>query len=102
MAKENFETVERKSPSGFTYHSYVDIKESSKLNEDHVGKRVMVAGHKVTAKFYLKEVHHKGDKYHRDHDAFTLKTDRGITRVFYAEQCRLHPAEYRKGKRWKR
>lgn len=102
MAKENFEVIDQKSPSGFTYQSYVDIKPSSILNEEHIGKRVMVAGYKVTSKFYLKAVHKKGDQYHRESDAYTLKTDKGITRCFYAEQCRLHPSEYKKGKRWKR
>jgi glutamate dehydrogenase/leucine dehydrogenase len=102
MAKENFDTVERRSPSGFAYQSYVEVKESSRLTEDHIGKRVMVAGFKVTSKFYLKKVHQKGDKYHRDSDAYTLRTDKGMERCFYADQCRLHPAEYRKGKRWKR
>jgi len=102
MAKENFETVERKSPSGFTYQTYVDIKDSSKLKEEHLGKRVMVAGFKVTSKFYLRGVHKKGDPGQKDSDSYTVRTDRGIERCFHADSCRLHPAEYRKGKRWKR
>ena len=102
MAKENFEVVDRQSPSGFTYKEYVDIKESSRLSEEHIGKRVMVAGFKITSKFYLKVMHRKGDKYHPDYDACTLKTDKFVDRIFNAGSCRLHPAEYRKGKRWKR
>ncbi len=102
MAKEIFSTLEAKSPSGLTYSIFKDIKDSSVLKEEHIGKRVMVAGFKTTAKFWLKECHTQGDPQHPLMDAYTLNTGTGMTRCFYAHQCRLHPAEYRKGKRWQR
>ena len=102
MAKEHFTTQELLAPSGFSYIAYDNIKDSSILKDEHIGKRVMVAGHKTTAKFYLKECHKKGDQYFPNSDAYTLRTKSGMDRVFYASQCRLHPAEYRKGKRWQR
>ena len=102
MAKEHFTTVETNSPSGFSYLVYDNIKESSILTEGHIGKRVIVAGFKTTAKFYLKVCHKKGEPQHPYSDAYTLNTGTGMTRCFNSNQCRLHPAEYRKGKRWQR
>jgi hypothetical protein len=102
MAKEHFTTLELKSPSGFSYCAYDNIKDTSILTDVHVGKRVMVAGYKTTAKFYLKSCHTKGDLYHPTHNTYTVRTNNGMERVFYSDQCRLHPAEYRKGKRWQR
>ena len=102
MAKEHFTTMEQSSPSGFSYIVYDNIKDSSILKEEHIGKRVMVAGKKITDKFYLKKVHQQGDLYHPTDDAYTLRTKTGMERCFHANQCRLHPAEYRKGKRWQR
>ena len=46
MAKEHFTTMELKSPSGFSYCAYDNIKDSSILKGEHIGKRVMVAGYK--------------------------------------------------------
>ena len=60
MAKEYFTTREMKSKNGFVYHEFDNIKESSLLSDIHVGKRVMVAGFKVTKKFYLKRIHEPG------------------------------------------
>ena len=102
MAKELFSIEEIKSPSGLNYVIFNNIKETSILTKEHIGKRVLVAGFKTTAKFWLKQCHSKGDPQHPLLDAFTLQTNTGITRCFYASQCRLHPAEYRKGKRWQR
>ena len=101
MAKENFETTEWITPSGFKETLYKEIKESSILKEDHIGKRVMVAGYKIPTKFWLKGVHKAGEPGYK-HDAYTLLTTSGMTRCFYARKCRLHPCEYRKGKRWRR
>ncbi len=102
MAKEHFTIKESTTPTGLSYMVYDNIKNSSILTKEHVGKRVMVAGFKTTAKFWLKECHKQGDPQHPAMDAYSLQTYSGMTRCFYANQCRLHPAEYRKGKRWKR
>ena len=102
MAKELFTIIKRESKSGLSYKAYDNIKNSSILIDEHVGKRVMVAGLKTTAKFWLKGCHKKGDPQHPDGDTYTLIMKNGMSRCFYAEQCRLHPAEYRKGKRWQR
>jgi len=102
MAKEHFTTEISQSHSGFSYTIYDNIRRQSVLTEEHIGKRVMVAGFKTTAKFYLKSCHIKGDKYHPDSNTYTLKDGSGRERCFYDAQCRLHPAEYRKGKRWQR
>ncbi len=101
MAKEHFTTVEVKSKSGFTYLEYDNIKESSLLSDIHMGKRVLVAGFKVTKKFYLKSIHKAGAPGYPQ-KTYTVKTNDGSTRCFHANSCRLHPAEYKKGKRWKR
>ena len=101
MAKENFGISDVVSPHGYTYPAFTDIKESSVLTEDHFGKRVFVAGEKIPKKFYLLQVHKAGDKGHPQ-DAYTIRTVDGMTRTFHANRCRLHPCEYRKGKRWKR
>ena len=101
MAKEHFTTIEVKSTNGFTYKQFDNIKDSSILKESHIGKRVLVAGFKVTKKFYLKKVHYAGEPGYPE-NSYTLTTDRGTTRCFHEKCCRLHPAEYRKGKRWKR
>jgi hypothetical protein len=101
MAKETFETVEFVTDSGFTDLVYKDIKESSVLTEEHIGKRVMVAGYKVPTKFWLKSVHKAGEPSHK-YDSYTLTTPNGVTRCFLSKKCRLHPCEYKKGKRWQR
>ncbi len=101
MAKEIFETVKLEISSGFTDIVYKEIKESSILTEDHIGKRVMVAGYKVPTKWWLKAVHKAGDPSHKT-DAVTVRTPNCVTRCFLAEKCRLHPCEYKKGKRWQR
>ena len=101
MAKENFETIEFVSPHGYTYPAYQEIKESSTLKEDHLGKRVMVAGFKIPTKFWLQKVHKAGEPGYPQ-DAYTIRTIDGMTRTFHANRCRLHPCEYRKGKRWQR
>ncbi len=101
MAKEIFETVEHTTLSGLTDIVYKEIKESSILTEDHIGKRVMVAGFKVPKKWWLKAVHKAGEPSHKT-DSVTVRTPSGTTRCFLAEKCRLHPCEYKKGQRWKR
>jgi hypothetical protein len=101
MAKEHFTTMEVKSKSGFTYYEYDNIKESSLISDIHVGKRVMVAGFKVTKKFYLKHIHEPGTPGYPQKSC-TLITNDGSTRCFHANSCRLHPAEYKSGQRWKR
>ena len=101
MAKEYFTTKEMKSRNGFIYYEYDNIKESSILKDSHIGKRVMVAGYKVTSKFYLKRIH-PGNEPGCPEKSYTVSTNNGTTRCFHANCCRLHPAEYRKGKRWKR
>ena len=102
MAKEHFTTEITQSPSGFSYTIYDNIKDTSILLDEHIGKRVMVAGFKITTKFYLKACHKKGDQYHPTNDSYTLTDKNGRIRCFDAAACRLHPAEYRKGKRWQR
>ena len=101
MAKENFAQHDIISPHGYTYPAWKEIKESSILNEDHIGKRVFVAGFKIPKKFYLFKVHKAGDPHHKE-DAYSVTTIDGIIRTFHYDRCRLHPCEYRKGKRWAR
>lgn len=101
MAKENFAQHDIESPHGYSYPAWKEIKESSILTEDHIGKRVFVAGFKVPKKFWLMEVHKAGDPHHPQ-DAYTIRTIDGMTRTFHSDRCRLHPCEYRKGKRWQR
>ena len=101
MAKENFEQKEIISPHGYTYPAYIDIKESSILKEEHIGKRVLVAGFKIPKKFWLFQVHKAGDPHHKS-DSYSVTTIDGIVRTFHKDRCRLHPCEYRKGKRWAR
>jgi len=101
MAKEYFTTREMKSKNGFVYHEFDNIKESSLLSDIHVGKRVMVAGFKITKKFYLKRIHEPGAPGYPQ-KTYSLTTNHGTRRCFNENSCRLHPAEYKKGQRWKR
>ena len=102
MAKEKFTTLESITPTGLSYTIYDSIKDTSILTQEHIGKRVMVAGFKTTSRFWLKSCHLKGEPQYPEMDAYTLQTKSGMMRCFYANQCRLHPGEYRKGKRWQR
>lgn len=91
---ENFETVRKYSKKGTPYLEWQNIPGDRILREEHVGRRVWIAGEPSSTFRILCDIHHKGDKGWLDCDGYTAKTFNSHTRCVTTLSCRLHPSEY--------
>jgi hypothetical protein len=90
--KPSFSTNEVKT--GF--HIWSQISLGHKLNKEHVGKRVWVAGEFKTKERVLIAVHKKGERFWPEGGYEVHEVDRGITRYYPFRKCRLHPDELKR------
>jgi len=90
-SKESFRTkqVEGKNVK---YWVWCKIPDEHILTEEHIGKRVYVAGYLKSEKFILKKIHHAGEKYWPE-DGYDIE-DKYTKRCFSKPEVRLHPFEY--------
>lgn len=80
----------------FGFEIWSQIASEHKLTQDHIGRKVWVAGEFSTKDRVLKAVHKKGEKSWPNGGYEVLETDRGIVRYYPLQKCRLHPKELKK------
>lgn len=94
------ESFSRKQVQGkcTKYWIWDNVIEEHKPGEEHIGKRVYIAGYLKNEKFILKKIHISGEKYWPE-DGYTVEDVSGIKRCFQKQEVRLHPVEYIKSKK---
>ena len=92
IERENFsrKEVEGKYTS---YWIWDNIPENHIPTEEHIEKRVFIAGFLKTEKFTLKKIHYSGEKSWPE-DGYTVRDIYGQNRDFFKQEVRVHPEEY--------
>lgn len=80
--------------TGFKIWSQIATEQ--KLKNEHLGKRVWVAGEFSTKERILKAIHKKGEKSWPEGGYEVYEPERGITRCYPLRKCRLHPKELKR------
>lgn len=92
---ENYNTLTKFSKNLIPFETWEFLIDEDVPNEEHIGKRVWLAGTSYQFYYELKKVHKKGDPMWKDFDGFTLIEDNGFTKCVETECVRLHPLTLR-------
>jgi hypothetical protein len=76
------------------YEVWSRISSDEKVTKEHIGKRAWVAGEFKTKKFYIADVHKKGEPGWPD-GGVTIKGG-PFDRHYYINKVRLHPEEFKR------